>query len=716
MRTLDLRVLGRSSGASVPGAAQSSVRWGGAESLREVPFVPQMTTSDCVVAALMMVLRVHGRATSRAEARRAVGATRDGASALALMEGAARFGLSARGLRVPTARMNELGPGTVLHWENRHFVVFERTTRHGVWIVDPAIGRRLVSAEELGRAFSGLAIAFSVDPANAGRSSVTPRSPARELLREAMTPKLRLALMGTPLLLVALGAGSPLLMARFVARANLGSTSMTDLLELACLGTFAFVALVSLREASMARARRAMTRVLSTALRRGLIEAPVSFFQERTAIDLAGRLADVQALAASMVQSRTSLIGDGAAVLLYLALLAGWSPWITLTTLLVASAQLGLLGWAGGRVNRESTLTEEGERALRRFEARVLRSMSRFKESGPRSIERWSLLDAAANASHSDEALRKLAMVRDGFAAAAPLLIMGASAFEAARGALSIGTMVAANCVALSLLRPLTGVLASRQCIDLEPKLLDRIDDVLLAEATPAGARDSVDSPTLEPSSALAENAPLILLESVTVRYGANVGAALREIDLRIERGRTILIAGASGAGKSTLSSVIDGSVAPSEGVVRRSARRVVRLTESSGLFDGTLYENLSELAPELDFGAVVETARAVLVDEAIEALPMGYQTQVCDGGRGLPRGLVQRVAMARALSRDPEVLVLDGAIDGLDPTSELATLRALRAARPSLAIVIVSHSAAALASCDEVVTLASGRSRPVES
>src|SRR5688500_4257212 len=126
---------------------------------RAVPFVQQLEWTDCGAASLCMVMSYHGKEVKLAEVREAMGIGRDGVSAKAILDTAERYGLTGRGIKVDVSQVKLLKPGTILHWEFNHFVVFERVVKGGaVRIVDPATGSRDVRIDEFGKCFTGVAI------------------------------------------------------------------------------------------------------------------------------------------------------------------------------------------------------------------------------------------------------------------------------------------------------------------------------------------------------------------------------------------------------------------------------------------------------------------------------------------------------------------------------------------------------------------------------
>jgi ABC-type bacteriocin/lantibiotic exporter with double-glycine peptidase domain len=125
---------------------------------RTIPFIRQMEYADCGAACLAMVLGYFGKRVDLRELRDMTGAGRDGVSALSVVTAARTYGLRVRGVRADLDDLRYLPRGSILHWEFSHFVVFERTTRKGIRVVDPARGRRVVSMADLRHAYTGVAI------------------------------------------------------------------------------------------------------------------------------------------------------------------------------------------------------------------------------------------------------------------------------------------------------------------------------------------------------------------------------------------------------------------------------------------------------------------------------------------------------------------------------------------------------------------------------
>ncbi|WP_353816207.1 ABC transporter ATP-binding protein [Agromyces sp. SYSU T00266] len=209
--------------------------------------------------------------------------------------------------------------------------------------------------------------------------------------------------------------------------------------------------------------------------------------------------------------------------------------------------------------------------------------------------------------------------------------------------------------------------------------------------------------------------------EDVTVRYG-DEHPALSGVSLTIAPGETIAFVGASGSGKSTMMNVALGFVRPSSGRVlldgadmstldlRSVRRRVSVVPQDSVLFEGSIRDNITYgLDPVSDERVRVAIARAN-AEEIIDALPQGWHTTVGQRGARLSGGQRQRISIARALIRDPRLLILDEATSALDVESERKVQEALERLMVGRTTLVVAHRLSTIRQADRIVVLDRGR------
>jgi PrtD family type I secretion system ABC transporter len=195
----------------------------------------------------------------------------------------------------------------------------------------------------------------------------------------------------------------------------------------------------------------------------------------------------------------------------------------------------------------------------------------------------------------------------------------------------------------------------------------------------------------------------------------------VRDVSFKLAAGEALGIIGPSGAGKSSLVRGVVGVWKPVRGAVLLDraalhqwspaslAGSIGFVGQSIELFDGTVAENIARMSRP-DSEAVLAAARAAGAHEMILRLPKGYDTEIGDAGANLSAGQRQRIALARALYRDPFLIVLDEPNSNLDAEGDAALQQAIETAKARGAIVVmIAHRPSALVACDKVLVLANG-------
>jgi ATP-binding cassette subfamily B protein/subfamily B ATP-binding cassette protein MsbA len=197
----------------------------------------------------------------------------------------------------------------------------------------------------------------------------------------------------------------------------------------------------------------------------------------------------------------------------------------------------------------------------------------------------------------------------------------------------------------------------------------------------------------------------------------------LRGIDLKIDHGETIAVVGPNGSGKSTLVSLLCRFDDPQSGSVclddvplnemrmRDLRKRIALVTQRTVLFDDTIENNIRYGSPGADAEAVIRAAKLAFADEFIRRkTPDGYQTFLGSGGMRLSGGQMQRIALARAFLRNPDILILDEATSQIDLESEQLIHQALAKFLVNRTGVMITHRPSSLAMASRVVVIESGR------
>lgn len=210
--------------------------------------------------------------------------------------------------------------------------------------------------------------------------------------------------------------------------------------------------------------------------------------------------------------------------------------------------------------------------------------------------------------------------------------------------------------------------------------------------------------------------------EHVNFRYSESAPPALDDVTLTIPAGSVFGIVGRSGSGKTTLTRLIRGIYPMQFGSVRVDGHDVRELDlphlrsqvgvvmQQCFLFRGTVRENIAATKPDASLEEIVHAAAMAGADEFIKLLPQGYDTLLEEGGTNLSGGQQQRLSIARALLRQPRILILDEATSALDPESEAIVQANLARISQGRTVIMVSHRLSSLVAANSIVVLDRGR------
>ncbi|MEU3655383.1 ABC transporter ATP-binding protein [Streptomyces sp. NPDC032161] len=461
---------------------------------------------------------------------------------------------------------------------------------------------------------------------------------------------------------------------------------------------------------------------LRTAVYAQLQRMPLAFFtrtrtgevQSRIANDIGGMQATVTSTATSLVSNLTAVV---ATVVAMLAL--DWR--LTLVSLLL----LPVFVWISRKVGRErKKITTRRQKQMAAMAATVTESLSVSGILLGRTMGRAdSLTEGFAEESEKlvDLEVRSSMAGRWRMAtigvvmAAMPAVIYWAAGLALGSGgpAVSIGTLVAFVSLQQALFRPAVGLLSTGVQMQTSLALFQRIFEYL-----------DLDVEITEPEHPvrLERIRGEVRFEHVDFSYDEKNGPTLSDIDVTVPAGGSLAIVGPTGSGKSTLSYLVPrlydvtGGRVLIDGVDVREldfdtlARAVGVVSQETYLFHASVADNLRFAKPEATDAEIEAAARAAQIHDHISALPDGYDTLVGERGYRFSGGEKQRLAIARAILRDPPVLVLDEATSALDTRTEFAVQEAIDALSAGRTTITIAHRLSTVRDADQIVVLDAGR------
>ena len=282
----------------------------------------------------------------------------------------------------------------------------------------------------------------------------------------------------------------------------------------------------------------------------------------------------------------------------------------------------------------------------------------------------------------------------------------------ALEGSLNVGAYGVLVFLTQRLLWPLTGL---AEVIDLFERAMASTRRILDLLAEPVHVRDDSGETLEQPVKGE------VTFEGASFRYPSS-GAGIDDISVAVPAGNTLALVGATGSGKSTLIKLLLRFYDPTGGQIRidgqpiqsvslKSLREAIGLvSQDVYLFEGSIRDNLAYGSPGASDEQIIEAARTAEAWSFIEALPEGLATAVGERGVRLSGGQRQRLSLARALLKDPPILVLDEATSAVDNETEAAIQRSLKRIGHNRTVIMIAHRLSTIVDADTIAVVAGGR------
>lgn len=694
-----------------------------------MPAVLQTEAAECGLACLAMVLGHFGVRTDLLALRQRHTVSMSGLTLGGLVSVAAQERLAARALRLELDELQQLKTPCILHWDLSHFVVMRSCDRRGAVILDPARGERRVSRRELSSHFTGVALELWPAEGFKPRSERT-RVSLPQLLGQVRGAGAMLGrLLVLSLALEVFGLLHPQFMQWITDQVLLSRDR--DLLALLGIGftviTVAEQGVSLLRGWLLATASSSMRLQWRSNVLQHLMDLPVAWFQKRHLGDVMSRFNAIDHIQQVLTTTFVEATLDGVMALLALALMLLYSPalaGVAVLAVVLYGAVLAALFRPMLRA-REEEIVRQATQASHVLESiRGIRALKLFGRQGERLAHWQGLLAAELNAGLRVQALQQVRMLARGLLSGlSSIALLWLGAQQVLDGGLSLGMLLAFLAYRGQFDTRTTELIV--KLIDLRLLRLDseRLADIVLTPTEHSGQSVQVPLNGAGRASHLAVpgSSPLTLVcRGLKFRYSDHEPFVLDGVDLTIPEGQCIAIVGPSGCGKSTLVNLLLGDLSPTDGEILAGGVALDRLghrawracvgavMQDDTLFAGTIADNISFFDPQPDAARIEHSARLAVILDDILAMPMGLHTLVGDMGTTLSGGQRQRVLLARALYKQPRLLILDEATSHLDVHREVQVNTAV--ARMNLTRIIVAHRQETVAAAQRVVALEAGR------
>jgi NHLM bacteriocin system ABC transporter peptidase/ATP-binding protein len=460
-----------------------------------------------------------------------------------------------------------------------------------------------------------------------------------------------------------------------------------------------------------------------------ILRLPVGFYAQRFAGEISSRLSLNDKVAEILSGTLAKTIIDTVMMVFYFLIMLQYDRLLTGIAFVFASINFFALQlMLRTRVDANLKLAQEygkvngvaiaGIQTIETLKASGLESDSFAKFAGYYA----KALNAQQDLGLQSQVLTILPTLLSALMTASILIVGGLKVMD---GTLSVGMLVAYQSLMAGFLGPIDSLINFGSLLqDLEADL-NRLDDVLQNSVDPEVERGSEESKGEGGKTFSLHQSPItglqgyVELQDITFGYSRVEKPLIENFSLSLKPGQRVAVVGTSGSGKSTIAKLIGGLYQPWSGEIlfdgtpRKQISRSV-LTSSLAmveqdifLFGGTVRENLTLWDSTVAPADLVKACQDAAIHDTILSLPGGYEAKLIEGGMNLSGGQRQRLEIARAMVRNPAVLVLDEATSSLDAQTELIIDRNLR--RRGCSCVVIAHRLSTIRDCDEIIVLEQG-------
>jgi ATP-binding cassette subfamily B protein RaxB len=628
-----------------------------------------------------------------------------------------QLGFMPRAVKLPLEKLQNLHLPCILHWDMSHFVVLEKVAGKKALIHNPDGRSSWLSLKTVSDYFTGIALELRLSsefkPGNHRKVFK-----ARELWQKiggikraiiqvlALSVALELFIVISPYYLqIAVDNVIPALDGNLLTVLGVGFGLFT---LINCVATL-------LRSFVLLAAGTVVGYSISANIGRHLFRLPIDWFSKRHSGDILSRFQSVTPIQNALTQGAVLSIIDGILAAITLSVMFFYSLSLSLIALLAFSSYTAvrILTFSFLRRAQEEAIVAHSKEQSTLIE--TIQGMPTLRIFGLEMMRHAYWQTRLMDAANADVGVARI----NNWQYAANSLIFGleniitiwlAIRFIIEGGGFSLGMLFAYLSYKTQFIQKSSSLIDQIIAFNILGLHLERLSDILLSPQDKNLSNDTGSGLELKGK---------IELRNIKFRHNQSEAFLLDDVNLVIPEGTQVALTGPSGCGKTTLAKLILGLIDPEEGSLivdglpinrfglQNYRRQVAAVLQEDAVFSGTIIDNIAlfEENPILD--DVIDSAKKAAIHEYINDLPMKYETFIGDRGSILSGGQKQRILLARALYRNPKLLVLDESTSHLDVANEAIIQRSLTSL--GITIFVIAHRPETIALADTVYVMTKG-------
>ncbi|KAB1180282.1 peptidase domain-containing ABC transporter [Photobacterium damselae subsp. damselae] len=678
--------------------------------LRPVPIIIQSEMAECGLACLAMIASYYGLKIDVAKLRKHCNLGLQGMNLKNIMDISSELELATRAVKCELEDLKHLSLPCILHWDLDHFVVLTKVTKKWITINDPAVGKRKLSITEVSNSFTGVVLELTPSSSFKKKETKTIMKISQlweriDGLKRALASLLCLSIVMQFIALV-----SPYYI-QWVIDSVLLSNDKPLLLVLAIGFSLLLVIQVgvnALRSWLVLKLNSIISIQIGANLFHHLLRLPMKYFECRHIGDIISRFGSTSSIRTMLTTGIVESCMDGAMAVAILIMMFLYN--VKLTLLVICVVILSYLSqlmfyYPNRRLTSERILASAKEESNFLETLRAIQTIKLFSNETERQnmwLNRFAdVINAEIRLGRvqiAEATINKILLGLEG------ILVVYFGSLAVMSSNLTVGMLIAFIAYKTQFTSCATSFIDKMFSFKLLGLHLERLSDIVFEQ------RETVNSSMVLPKQLSGH----IRFENISFRYADNLDWVLRNVSFEIMPGESVALVGISGSGKTTLMKLLLGIFKPTEGDIfvdgykindsnlHNYRQHLGTVMQDDVLFSGTICENITMFESNYDHERMVVSCKQANILDEILSLPMGFNSLVGDMGNSFSGGQLQRLYLARALYKQPQILCLDEATSHLDTENEQAINASI--SQMSMTRVIIAHRKETIAAADRII------------
>ncbi|QHZ48131.1 peptidase domain-containing ABC transporter [Bacillus sp. NSP9.1] len=679
--------------------------------MKKVPFIEQFHQTECGLCCVAMILRFHRSFNTLNDLRDIAEVGRDGLNLKQIHDLFKTLNFDSKVYKTEAKALEIINLPAILFWNNDHFVILEKVRKNKFTIVDPAIGRRSFTLQEVERSFSKIVLVPS--PNSDFKPKEEKEHSFKFLLLSVLENKKTFILLFVLSFLTAMGTLLiPIIIQKLTD--NVMEKGFISELEITASLTLLiiFFLLQYLQGSVLINIKSTLDTTLISKVFGHLLRVPYKFFESRPTGDIQYRLSSIEYIKDLLSEKAIKGILDVVSLIVILLYISYKSLFLFILVSLLFIAFSAVTFSIRPKL-KELNLYEILERSkIQRLQIETITGIFNIKLSGIENdiFHTWNkqLKNVIKRYKKKGKLLNFYNTFSQGIQIIGPFIVLLVGFHMYIKQELTFGEVLAFYSVTTMFFSTTTSMFQLINDLLVITTNIDRVKDITDARVE----KDNEERPAISLEGD-------IILKNVDFTYAKTSETVLNNINIRIGQGQKVAIVGRSGSGKSTLGKLLLGLYEPTSGDILYNGVSIDKINKKElrknmgavpqdiYLFNKSIYENIAMGKSDVSDEDIIRSLKIANIDKEINEMPMKQYTLISNMGMNLSGGQRQRIALARALIHEPSIVLLDEATSSLDSVNEAKV--ASYFVKMGSTCIIIAHRLSTIVDADVIFVMKDG-------